>query len=105
MTDTHLPDPIPPVKDRLSFLSDFNKMMGVIALIFIATFIAVVVLNAFGVKLDADIKQTVIALTMIAAGVYLGTSTGSKSKDEKIAAKPPPQGQQTGLTSSAVGRE
>lgn len=35
---------------------------------------------------DADIKQTVIALVMLAAGFYLGSTASSKKKDDVISA-------------------
>lgn len=38
------------------------------------------------VHADADIKQTVIALVMLAAGFYLGSTASSKNKDDTIAA-------------------
>lgn len=62
------------------------------------------------VHADADIKQTVIALVMLAAGFYLGSTASSKNKDDTIAAiastppvivpPTPPPGTTTTLTTT-----
>lgn len=36
------------------------------------------------VKSDSDIKQTIIAVVMLAVGFYFGSSSSSKKKDETI---------------------
>lgn len=53
----------------------------------IVTLFAVIALASmfFPVRSDAEIKQTVIALVMLAAGFYLGSSASGRTKDKVIA--------------------
>lgn len=64
-----------------------DRFVAVLALCIFTLFAVVAITSMFlPVHADADIKQTVIALVMLAAGFYLGSSASSKKKDETIGA-------------------
>lgn len=63
-----------------------DRFVALLALCIFTLFATVAITSMFvPVKADADIKQTVIALVMLAAGFYLGSSASSKKKDDTIA--------------------
>lgn len=62
------------------------RFVAFLATCILALFSAVAVASMFlPIHADADIKQTVIALVMLAAGFYLGSTASSKKKDDTIA--------------------
>lgn len=62
-----------------------DRFVALLALCIFTLFAAVAITSMFvPIKADADIKQTVIALVMLAAGFYLGSSASSKKKDDTI---------------------
>lgn len=75
-------------------LKDFKPdMPSVLALIILALFAFASVFNMLASKtgtLDADFKQTLFAITMVAIGYFLGSSTGSAKKTDALMAHPAP---------------
>lgn len=68
-----------------SDLKPDDRFVAFLATLILILFASVTVTSMFlPVKADADIKQTVIALVMLAAGFYLGSSASSKKKDDTI---------------------
>lgn len=63
-----------------------DRFVAFLASCILLLFAVVAITSMFlPVHADADIKQTVIALVMLAAGFYLGSSASSKKKDDTIA--------------------
>jgi apolipoprotein N-acyltransferase len=63
-----------------------DRFVAFLATIILLLFAGVAIASMFfPVKTDAEIKQTVIALVMLAAGFYLGSSASSRDKDKTIA--------------------
>lgn len=63
-----------------------DRFVALLALCIFGLFAIVAITSMFvPIHADADIKQTVIALVMLAAGFYLGSSSSSKKKDDTIA--------------------
>lgn len=63
-----------------------DRFVALLALCIFGLFATVAITSMFvPIHADADIKQTVIALVMLAAGFYLGSSASSKKKDDTIA--------------------
>ena len=63
------------------------RFVAFLATCILGLFAAVAITSMFlPVHADADIKQTVIALVMLAAGFYLGSTASSKNKDDTISA-------------------
>jgi hypothetical protein len=84
MTDATQIPPAPETRpSRLSIFGDTKVLTGILATFMTLLFGAVVMLSMVtGLKLDADVKQTLFALTVATWGFFFGSSTGSKSKDE-----------------------
>lgn len=72
---------------------DFKPdMPAVLALMIVGLFAFAAVFNMVVSKtgtLDADFKQTLFAVVMVAVGFYLGSSSDSRKKTEMMAAVPP----------------
>lgn len=62
-----------------------DRFVALLALCIFGLFAVIAITSMFvPIKADADIKQTVIALVMLASGFYLGSSASSKKKDDTI---------------------
>lgn len=62
------------------------RFVAFLATCILGLFAAVAIASMFlPIHADADIKQTIIALVMLAAGFYLGSTASSKNKDDTIA--------------------
>lgn len=70
---------------------DFKfDMPSVLALIILALFAFSCSFNMIKTgTLDADFKQTLFAIVMVAVGFFLGSSSDSRKKTEMMAATPP----------------
>lgn len=62
-----------------------DRFVALLATLIVCSFLLVAAVSMFfPIKADADIKQTLIAIVMLAVGYYLGSSSGSKKKDDMI---------------------
>lgn len=72
----------------LTLFSDLkpeDRFVAFLATMIVFLFSAVAITSMFvPVKADADIKQTIIAIVMLAVGFYFGSSSSSKKKDDTI---------------------
>jgi hypothetical protein len=72
----------------LTLFSDLkpeDRFVAFLATLIVILFSAVAIVSMFiPVKADADIKQTIIAIVMLAVGFYFGSSSSSKKKDDTI---------------------
>ena len=65
-----------------------DRFVAFLSTIIVVGFSTIAVASMFfPVHPESDIKQTMIALVMLAAGYYLGSSAGSKAKDAPMIAK------------------
>lgn len=73
-------------------VKDFKvDMPAMLALIILGLFAFVSIFNMVKTgALDADFKQTLFAITMVAVGFYLGSSSDSRKKTDMMSAAPPP---------------
>lgn len=73
-------------------IKDFKlDMPSALALLILALFGFAVIYNMLKTgTLEADFKQTLFAIVMVAVGFYLGSSSDSRKKTEMLAAMPPP---------------
>lgn len=63
-----------------------DRFVAFIATMIVTLFSTIAIASMFlPVRSDAEIKQTVIALVMLAAGFYLGSSASGRTKDKVIA--------------------
>jgi hypothetical protein len=63
-----------------------DRFVAFLATMIVVLFASIAVASMFfPVRSDAEIKQTVIALVMLAAGFYLGSSASGRTKDKVIA--------------------
>lgn len=96
-----------------NFKTPSRAMAAVIALVLLALFGAVLLTPMIWpekhVEFDPALVQTLLTLTVIAVGYYLGTSSNSQAKDDTIVAQakaavaPPPLGSgPTGTPSDPV---
>jgi glucose dehydrogenase len=72
-----------------NFKTPSRVMAATIALVLLGLF-GVVLLTPMmlhGITFDPALVQTLLTLTVIAVGFYLGTSNSSQAKDETIAAQ------------------
>lgn len=74
---------------QVNFKTPSRVMAALISLILLGLFGFVLLAPAFlkDVEFDEALKQTLLTLTVIAVGYYLGTSNASHTKDETIAAQ------------------
>lgn len=62
-----------------------DRFVAFIATLIVLLFATIAIASMFfPVRSDAEIKQTVIALVMLAAGFYLGSSASGRTKDKVI---------------------
>lgn len=62
-----------------------DRFVAFLASCIFMLFAAVAIISLFlPVRADAEIKQTIIAVVMLAVGFYFGSSSSSKKKDETI---------------------
>lgn len=68
-----------------SDLKPEDRFVAFLATFIVCLFASVAIVSMFvPVKADADIKQTIIAIVMLAVGFYFGSSSSSKKKDDTI---------------------
>jgi hypothetical protein len=65
-------------------------MPAVLALIIIVSFVVVMLVTMVrSGTVDADFKQTLFAIVMVAVGFYLGSSSDSRKKTDALITPPP----------------
>lgn len=86
-------------------MKDFKiDMPAALALIILGLFAFVSIFSMVRTgTLDADFKQTLFAITMVAVGFYLGSSSDSRKKTDILAASPvPPVSTTTTVTDAST---
>jgi hypothetical protein len=85
-------------------LKDFKPdMPSVLALIILALFGFAVIFNMMqSGSLDADFKQTLFAIVMVAVGYFLGSSSGSSKKTDIMNASAHPASTTTTTTDDST---
>lgn len=86
-------------------LSPSDRFVAFLSTILVSLFSSIAIASLFlPVRADAEIKQTVIALVLLAAGYYLGSNASSKVKDKVISdmAQTPTPGGPAGTVSTTT---